>query len=293
MSEKDKKKLSNTNGNIHAIIGESSKHVSSSKHSNTTVTDRYSIRPGVFVEEISVGGSNVAGFSDVEDEDVNDDDTLSLPVQSIVLNDDHVTVNAASQSHHLSSDTRDEVSKSSERKNKRSQYEDNDVVEYGTSSLNGDQNYGSYSAQSTAVLSSTASPRYDPQRYQNSGQGYPIAVTSKPSSSIDRTSDTKPTTTNDTKRSSRDNISSSSDRIETITHDGTKITKYKNGTIKKTFTDGSSEVTFVNGDIKYVQPYTDGGLKVVYFYAQANTKHTTYPDGTEVYEFPNKQVTLL
>lgn len=29
---------------------------------------------------------------------------------------------------------------------------------------------------------------------------------------------------------------------------------------------------------------------VVYFYAQAQTTHTTYTDGLEVYEFPNRQI---
>jgi hypothetical protein len=32
---------------------------------------------------------------------------------------------------------------------------------------------------------------------------------------------------------------------------------------------------------------------VVYYYAQANTTHTTYTDGLEVYEFPNNQVSML
>ncbi|TNN53489.1 Centromere protein J [Liparis tanakae] len=45
-------------------------------------------------------------------------------------------------------------------------------------------------------------------------------------------------------------------------------------------------VTFFNGDIKQI--LEDG--KVVYYYAAAQTTHTTHPSGVEVFHFPNKQI---
>ena len=53
------------------------------------------------------------------------------------------------------------------------------------------------------------------------------------------------------------------------------------------FPDGKSIVRFTNGDIKTTLPGTG---TIVYFYAHAKTKHTTYSDGSEVFEFPNGQV---
>ena len=61
--------------------------------------------------------------------------------------------------------------------------------------------------------------------------------------------------------------------------------KYRNGTIKEVLPDGTVEVRFTNGDIKR----TLNG-RVDYYYAQAQTTHTTLPDGVEVYKFPNNQV---
>ena len=79
----------------------------------------------------------------------------------------------------------------------------------------------------------------------------------------------------------------SNNRPEENFPDGRKIIKYRNGTTKEVFPNGSSIVRFANGDRKHSDSNT--GL-IVYFYAEAQTKHTTFPDGTEVYEFPNKQI---
>ena len=46
-------------------------------------------------------------------------------------------------------------------------------------------------------------------------------------------------------------------------------------------------VRFTNGDYKHTD--TASGV-VIYYYKLADTTHTTYKDGMEVYEFPNKQV---
>lgn len=78
-------------------------------------------------------------------------------------------------------------------------------------------------------------------------------------------------------------------RTEQVLPDGRKIIKYKNGTEKEVDTSGNSVVRFLNGDTKSVNP-TSG--VVIYYYAQAETTHTTFKDGLEVYEFPNKQVEM-
>uniref|UniRef100_A0A8D0EBE3 Centromere protein J C-terminal domain-containing protein n=1 Tax=Salvator merianae TaxID=96440 RepID=A0A8D0EBE3_SALMN len=45
-------------------------------------------------------------------------------------------------------------------------------------------------------------------------------------------------------------------------------------------------VTFYNGDIKTISP----DQRVIYYYADAQTTRTVYPNGLEVLEFPNNQI---
>jgi hypothetical protein len=77
------------------------------------------------------------------------------------------------------------------------------------------------------------------------------------------------------------------ERTEHLSEDGTRTIRYRNGTVKEIFVDGRSIVRFNNGDVKKTLP---GSGMVVYYYAEARTTHTTYKNGLEVYEFPNKQV---
>lgn len=84
-----------------------------------------------------------------------------------------------------------------------------------------------------------------------------------------------------------DSLSRSTEREESVQADGTRVTKYRNGTIKLVRPSGDTEVRFVNGDVK-LRNASDGSTK--YYYASAQTTHTSHPDGREVYEFPNKQV---
>lgn len=96
-------------------------------------------------------------------------------------------------------------------------------------------------------------------------------------------------TTGGTSHASSDGQSKQSadpNRIEEILPNGTKVIRYKNGTLKEIDPSGSSIVRFLNGDSK--QYKADSGV-VVYYYALADTTHTTHPDGLEIYEFPNKQ----
>lgn len=67
--------------------------------------------------------------------------------------------------------------------------------------------------------------------------------------------------------------------------------------------DGRTTVRFTNGDIKQTFPpspheASNGGSAkacrlVVYYYASAQTTHTTFDDGKEIFEFPNQQVIFI
>lgn len=74
---------------------------------------------------------------------------------------------------------------------------------------------------------------------------------------------------------------------ERVFPNGKREVVYKNGTTK-TVEGDLVEVRFVNGDVKKTDAKTG---KVVYFYADARTTHTTDPaDGVDIFEFPNGQV---
>ncbi|XP_075452922.1 uncharacterized protein LOC142493194 isoform X2 [Ascaphus truei] len=76
-------------------------------------------------------------------------------------------------------------------------------------------------------------------------------------------------------------------KIEQLLSDGRTIITFQNGTKKEISGDGKSLiVSFFNGDVKKMMP----DQSVIYYYADAQTTHTTYPNGLEVLEFPNKQI---
>ncbi|ETV81091.1 hypothetical protein, variant [Aphanomyces astaci] len=91
-----------------------------------------------------------------------------------------------------------------------------------------------------------------------------------------------------------------SSEVEEIRHSGGKVERryasgpllksfqFANGTEKDVYKDGHSVVRFSNGDVK--ETYPGEGGKTVYFYAAAQTRHVTYADDTQVFEFPNGQV---
>ncbi|XP_022110307.1 centromere protein J-like isoform X2 [Acanthaster planci] len=75
-------------------------------------------------------------------------------------------------------------------------------------------------------------------------------------------------------------------KIEEIRNDGSRVITYSNQTRKEISADGQSViVTFFNGDIKQIMP----DQRVMYYYAQMQTTHTTYPDGLEIIQFSNNQ----
>ncbi|XP_061097610.1 centromere protein J [Conger conger] len=76
-------------------------------------------------------------------------------------------------------------------------------------------------------------------------------------------------------------------KIERLLQNGRRVVIFRNGTKKEISADGKSiTVTFFNGDIKQV--VAEG--KEVYYYADAQATHTTYPDGLQVLKFPNNQI---
>ncbi|XP_029110421.1 centromere protein J [Scleropages formosus] len=68
---------------------------------------------------------------------------------------------------------------------------------------------------------------------------------------------------------------------------GRRIVAFTNGTKKEISADGKSiTIRFFNGDVKCVL----ADEKAVYYYANTQTTHITYPSGLEVLKFPNKQI---
>ncbi|XP_053568240.1 centromere protein J-like [Bombina bombina] len=76
-------------------------------------------------------------------------------------------------------------------------------------------------------------------------------------------------------------------KVEKLLSDGRRIVIFSNGTKKEISADEKSiTVSFFNGDTKKIMP----DQSIVYYYADAQTTHTTYPSGLEVLQFPNKQI---
>eukprot|EP00111_Clytia_hemisphaerica_P017199 TCONS_00050903-protein len=76
-------------------------------------------------------------------------------------------------------------------------------------------------------------------------------------------------------------------KTEVLHADGSKLITFPNGTKKTISADGKTiSICFFNGDIKRLHP----DQRVVYYYAETQTTHTTFKDGLEVLEFSNKQI---
>ncbi|XP_069496547.1 centromere protein J [Ambystoma mexicanum] len=82
-------------------------------------------------------------------------------------------------------------------------------------------------------------------------------------------------------------VTYSDGKVEKILKNGCHVILFPNGTRKEASADGKSlTVTFFNGDVKRVMP----DQTVIYYFADAQTTHTTYPDGLEVLHFANGQI---
>uniref|UniRef100_A0A8D0GYI4 Centrosomal P4.1-associated protein n=1 Tax=Sphenodon punctatus TaxID=8508 RepID=A0A8D0GYI4_SPHPU len=76
-------------------------------------------------------------------------------------------------------------------------------------------------------------------------------------------------------------------KVEKLLKNGCHLIFYPNGTRKEVSSDGKTlTVTFFNGDVKQVM----ADQRVIYYYADAQTTHTTYPNGLEVLHFSNGQI---
>ncbi|KAA0715721.1 Centromere protein J [Triplophysa tibetana] len=93
------------------------------------------------------------------------------------------------------------------------------------------------------------------------------------------------TTTRHTEQKQED-ITHSDSKIEKVLPDGSRLIVFPNGTRKELSADGQTvKVMFFNGDVKHSMP----DQRVIYYYAEAQTTHITYPNGMEVLQFPNSQ----
>ncbi|XP_013801573.1 centromere protein J-like [Apteryx mantelli] len=76
-------------------------------------------------------------------------------------------------------------------------------------------------------------------------------------------------------------------KVEEVLTDGRRIITFRNGTKKEISADKRmTVVSFFNGDVKKIMP----DQRVIYYYADAQTTHTAYPNGLEVLQFPNNQI---
>ncbi|CAL8267298.1 unnamed protein product [Lota lota] len=75
-------------------------------------------------------------------------------------------------------------------------------------------------------------------------------------------------------------------KTEQVLPCGRRLIVFPNGTRKELSADGlTATVTFFNGDTKQVM----ADQRVIYYYAEAQTTHTTFPNGMEILQFPNHQ----
>ncbi|XP_042638923.1 centromere protein J [Orycteropus afer afer] len=76
-------------------------------------------------------------------------------------------------------------------------------------------------------------------------------------------------------------------KVEKVFKNGCHVILFPNGTRKEMSADGKTlTVTFFNGDVKQVMP----DERVIYYYAAAQTTHTTYPEGLQVLHFSSGQI---
>ncbi|XP_062621733.1 centromere protein J-like [Saccostrea cucullata] len=76
-------------------------------------------------------------------------------------------------------------------------------------------------------------------------------------------------------------------KVEKTYSTGVREILFPNGTRKEISADGKSVVvSFCNGDVKQIT----ADQRVIYYYAEVQTTHSTYPDGLEIIQFPNNQV---
>ncbi|XP_078472338.1 centrosomal P4.1-associated protein [Lampetra planeri] len=76
-------------------------------------------------------------------------------------------------------------------------------------------------------------------------------------------------------------------KVEVVSREGRRTLRFPNGTRREVSPGGRSVlVAFFNGDVKRVLP----DQRVIYYYADAQTTQTTFPDGLEILQFPDNQI---
>jgi centromere protein J len=80
--------------------------------------------------------------------------------------------------------------------------------------------------------------------------------------------------------------SSQEGKVTKVYSNGKTEMLFANGVKRESFADGYTIIYFNNKDIK--QTYPNG--QVVYYFAEAKTTQTTFPDGLQVFKFPNNQL---
>ncbi|CAH1801080.1 unnamed protein product [Owenia fusiformis] len=107
---------------------------------------------------------------------------------------------------------------------------------------------------------------------------------------IPRKQTTKFSVANEVEKGDKENfeeLQHADGKVERQYANGAKEIYFPNGTRKQISRDGSYIiVSFFNGDVKQIFP----DQRVVYYYADAQTTHTTYTDGLEVLQFANDQM---
>lgn len=76
-------------------------------------------------------------------------------------------------------------------------------------------------------------------------------------------------------------ITTSEGKIHRLYSDGRREVIFQNGVRRELWDDGYSLVYFTNGDIKQTYPatHTRRASRIVYFYSEAKTTQSTFPNG--------------
>ena len=84
-------------------------------------------------------------------------------------------------------------------------------------------------------------------------------------------------------------IGEDNNHSQPVVQSKSQIFTYKNGTQKEVLPDGTTTISFANGDRKRTYANEKKGI-VVYYYAATKTTQVTHQDGMQTYHFPNKQI---
>nr|XP_060626959.1 centromere protein J isoform X1 [Anolis sagrei ordinatus]XP_060626960.1 centromere protein J isoform X1 [Anolis sagrei ordinatus] len=124
--------------------------------------------------------------------------------------------------------------------------------------------------------------------FEDSSRTFTVASKNLPASDIvDSASVVTSDTTDSEDRIVQSEATHPDGKVEKLLKNGSHLIIFPNGTRKEVSYDGKiTTVSFFNGDIKQILE----DQRVVYYYANAKTTHTTYPTGLEVLHFSNGQI---